>query len=664
MRRTGCVGLVFAAAVWGGCGRGTTHTAPAEGASSLVTITSGTTASQRTTRKRCGAGELRIGRGQTVYAANRQGPAIVSALRLDAQNPSADLAIGRGDQLLTALGNGRGSFSAARQRTLTSHTAVADFATGDFDGDGATDVAWLDENATDSVWMARGTSQGDLSGAAERVSVGGRKRPVAIAVADFNSDGYADVATANRASRTVTLLLRDHRRNRFVQRELRPPSGVTPALLETGDFNGDARPDLLVGGGRSAVVYTSLRLRGVPQLHRSIFHDRPVLLPIEATIGNFGDFEAGDVNGDGRDDIVGLDNLGQIFVFYGTASLDSAVCSAALQGPSGGSGIQVAPFTINPDAFAELDCAPSCRAPRIALGDIDRDGFADVAVSAAGGSTDVQVFWGSSKELEEGPRLFTTGRNAASVALADINGNGRLDILAGAEDGSVWGFATACACESFWEGAQCQQCNDPRCPGRSDPRDTQLAVGPAHIVSAGADLVRRSERAIRDRRGAHTLAQQLAALASESTTVVIAHPTAKRAVTGRNNGQAVAQTAVTFAVDRVLHGDSSLRRFVVTQEGGRANGQVVQASSAIPFLTLDELNQCSSGAPPTYFWVMFLSRDGRRYRLTPDLTAPARQVDASGGDFVLRDSESGLSLSSSALAAVLRTHSAAARLGN
>lgn len=138
---------------------------------------------------------------------------------------------------------------------------------------------------------------------------------------------------------------------------------------------------------------------------------------------------AGDVNGDGYSDVlVGSPNwntpaanAGRVQLFLGSASGLSATAAWTVQGSL---------------ANDRLGFSTS------SAGDINGDGFSDVAVGAPGMSTAagrVLVFMGSSTGLSAGPAYTLLGNNQLgcefgwSVALAgDVNGDGFSDLLVGA----------------------------------------------------------------------------------------------------------------------------------------------------------------------------------------------------------------------------------------
>src|SRR5262249_21512142 len=120
--------------------------------------------------------------------------------KLDLAVAGADFSTGKGTVSIL-LGNGDGSFQPA-----TSYPVGADpqcVVVADFNGDGAAGLAVADRNwSTVSILLGQGDG---TFNAAQNYAVGGN--PVGVAVGDFNRDGHVDLAVTNSTSDTVSVLL-------------------------------------------------------------------------------------------------------------------------------------------------------------------------------------------------------------------------------------------------------------------------------------------------------------------------------------------------------------------------------------------------------------------------------------------------------------------------
>ena len=93
------------------------------------------------------------------------------------------------------LGNGDGTFAA--QQTFAAEVIPASVTTGDFNGDGLTDLATANLNS-DNVSVLLGNGDGTF--AAQQTFAAGNG-PYSVTTGDFNGDGLTDLATANRIFR-------------------------------------------------------------------------------------------------------------------------------------------------------------------------------------------------------------------------------------------------------------------------------------------------------------------------------------------------------------------------------------------------------------------------------------------------------------------------------
>jgi len=299
------------------------------------------------------------------------------------------------------LGNGSGGFTASGTSPFATGTHPTSLATGDFNGDGNTDLA-ITNSIDDTVTILLGNGSGGFTAASGGPFAVGHA-PNSIAVADFNGDGYADLAVANSADITVTLLL-GNGNGGFAPAGGSPFTlGSRPTYLIAGDFNNDGNADLAVASffGNNVSILLGNGNAGF---------STPSGSPITVGHGPSG-LAMGDFNGDGKPDLAVANNTDN----------DMSI----LQGNGDG--------TFNSLATVPVSAHPVS----VAVGDLNGDGKADLAVTGQSATKNLTVLFGNGSGgfTAANPTPFTAGMTAQCVAIGDFNGDGKAD-LAIANSGS------------------------------------------------------------------------------------------------------------------------------------------------------------------------------------------------------------------------------------
>ena len=227
--------------------------------------------------------------------------------------------------------------------------------------------------------------------------------PTSVALGDVNADGKLDVATANSASHDVTVLLGDDGLGGFTPAALSPfaVDASSPISIAFADVNGDGKLDIATANYGSSNV-TILLGDGTGAFTPA------ALSPFGINADNPASLAFGDVNTDGNLDLV-------------TANYAAAGSVSVLTGDGGGGFAATAgsPYAVD-----------STNTNSVALGDVNADGKLDLATSNYA-SDNVSVLIGAGTgdfTPAVGSPFAVDGLNLKSVALGDVNADGKLDL--------------------------------------------------------------------------------------------------------------------------------------------------------------------------------------------------------------------------------------------
>jgi len=229
----------------------------------------------------------------------------------------------------------------------------------------------------------------------------------ALTVGDFNNDGKLDIVSAQSFTNGIFDVFLGNGDGTFQN----PVSTVSPLLqnyaLLAADFNGDGRLDLVVSEGPSnGTSYTCPLLGNGDGTFTQLYGDCMLAVNSPSFMA------AGDFNGDGKLDLYVGSGYGQpqfmIYLGYGDGTFQST----------------------------QVVTAPGNDAATPAVGDFNGDGFLDLALGD-GAERSINVFLGNGDGTFQPPVSYPAGYGGVSVAAADMNGDGKLDLVTYSPDGAA-----------------------------------------------------------------------------------------------------------------------------------------------------------------------------------------------------------------------------------
>lgn len=306
-----------------------------------------------------------------------------------------------------------GNAGAAIGRNYVSNSTLTfnpiSMGTGDYDGDGLLDIAIASNNGYD-IWFYKGLGNGDFGTASLAFSSPTQVTRLEPKSADIDGDGKLDLVTyegwSDPSSGSGIGIYFGNGDGTFqaVPRQTFAPDGVD---VEVTDVDNDGDLDILASASYSFRTYLNPHnpLGTAPASQTTVRGFDTWTCVVSAYVGftQVTDLQIGDVNGDGRSDVVASYSSYPLQIWLGTAT----------------PGVFAAPVASIAVATGEEN----------ALADLNGDGRLDF-ISSYGGTIAYGIA-GSPYFSEPQATAFGSDAYRAFLSPVDLDGDGDLDLVAG-----------------------------------------------------------------------------------------------------------------------------------------------------------------------------------------------------------------------------------------
>jgi hypothetical protein len=294
-----------------------------------------------------------------------------------------------GSRVSALLGNGNGTFKA---RVDYPASGPYDAEISDLNHDGKPDLVTVSNGGTVSVLLGKGNGTFKT-----KVDYPTGSGPQAMQIGDLNHDGDSDLVTANSMANTVSILLGNG--NGTFQAKVDYSTDSSPITMQIVDVNRDGKPDLITRnyGGHTVSVLLG---KGDGTFQTKV--DYPTGSGGPGTMQP-GTMQIGDLNRDGKPDLVTVNNIDTVSVLLG----------------KGDGTFQ-----------AKVDYPTSNNPQTMQISDMNRDGKPDlVIVNNIDTASTVSVLLGKGNGTFQAKVDYPAGNYASKVQIGDLNRDGKPDLI-------------------------------------------------------------------------------------------------------------------------------------------------------------------------------------------------------------------------------------------